>query len=349
MLIVTIDSGTTNTRVRVWRGKTAIADASEPVGVRDTAITGSRAVLIDGVKKALDRALAQLQDGDAGHYMLVASGMITANVGLHPVPHLRAPVSLDDLVRGAVAHTIPEIDARPVWFIPGVKNAVVEPDADHIDAVDVMRGEEVETFGLLRQHNLRGPALVVLPGSHSKFVLVDDRQRIISSATTMAGELLDVLTHHTILTTSLDGQFAAALDVDYLLKGAESCRRVGLARSCFGVRLLDLFTTASHDQKASYLLGATFSSDLQAMKHSLALNLAPETPIVVSGKPILRQALTALIGADPFFRGSITQVNEDPTSPLSGIGAIAVMEKILQRQQDHRVSHDCSTHQGIPT
>ncbi|MGA4923266.1 2-dehydro-3-deoxygalactonokinase, partial [Bacillus subtilis] len=69
---------------------------------------------------------------------------------------------------------------HPIWFIPGVKNAVATVDVENIDAMDVMRGEEVETFGLLMQHNVKGPALIVLPGSHSKFILTDEKKQIVS-------------------------------------------------------------------------------------------------------------------------------------------------------------------------
>lgn len=345
MLIVTIDSGTTNTRVRVWRDSTVIADTCESVGVRDTAITGNRNALMSGVKAALDRALSGISE----RYEIVASGMITSEVGLYTVPHLCAPTSFDDLVQGAQAHTLPDISPQPIWFIPGVKNGVNEINADNIDAMDVMRGEEVETFGLLMQHDIPGPTLIVLPGSHSKFVLTDARQRIVSCVTTMAGELLDALTHQTILANSLAGGFATELDHEYLLKGAASCRKVGLARSCFTVRLLDLFTHATHNQRASYLLGAAFYSDLQAMKHSMALNLRPETNIIISGKAVLKQALASLISADPFFTGSIVQANDDPQRPLSGIGAVALLEEILCRTATSSQPFSNAIHQGIST
>jgi len=329
MFIVTIDSGTTNTRVRVWQGKALAADVSEPVGMRDTAVTGNRAALTAAIKKALAQALMLAGSQATDRCAIVASGMLTAESGLFPLPHLSTPVSLEQLARNAVAHRIPEISSQPIWFIPGVKNVVTSLNIGNLDAMDVMRGEEVETFGLLAQTAIVGPALIVLPGSHSKFVLVDKHQQIVSCATTMAGELLDVLTHHTLLANSLDGQFVTALDGEYLLRGAASCRRVGFARSCFSVRLLDLFLSASHDQKASYLLGATLCSDIQAIKNSQALAMTPEMPVVISGKAILKQALALLISADPFFTGGVVRVDEDPVRPLSGIGALAVMEKIL--------------------
>ncbi|MDM3271969.1 MULTISPECIES: 2-dehydro-3-deoxygalactonokinase [Citrobacter] len=345
MLIVTIDAGTTNTRVRVWKDSRVISDTSESVGVRDTAITGNRNKLINGVKKALDRALAGISEP----YEIVASGMITSDVGLYCVPHLSVPVSFNDLVEGTVAHTIPEVSAQPIWFIPGVKNAVATVDVENIDAMDVMRGEEVETFGLLMQHNVKGPALIVLPGSHSKFILTDEKKQIVSCVTTMAGELLDVLTHQTILANSLDGQFVTKLDNDYLQKGAASCRRVGLARSCFTVRLLDLFTQSTHNQRASYLLGATLYSDLQAIKQSMALNLSPETNIIISGKQVLKEALASLISTDSFFTGSIVQADDDPQRPLSGVGALALMETILCRHTVSQPPFSSVLHQGIPT
>jgi 2-dehydro-3-deoxygalactonokinase len=345
MLIVTIDAGTTNTRVRVWRDNRVIAQTSEAVGVRDTAITGNRNKLITGVKNALDRALRGISE----RYAIVACGMITSEVGLYCVPHLQAPVAFNDLVKGAVAHTIPEISPQPIWFIPGVKNNASQVDAENIDAMDIMRGEEVETFGLLMQHNMQGPALIVLPGSHSKFVLTDEKKQIVSCVTTMAGELLDVLTHHTILAHSLNSNFVAELDNDNLLKGAASCRKVGLARSCFTVRLLDLFTQATHNQRASYLLGATLYSDLQAMKQSMALNLPADITIIISGKTVLKQALASLISADPFFTGGIVLADDDPLRPLSGVGAVALMEKILSRPPVSKLPLSSANHQGTPT
>ncbi len=331
MLIVTIDAGTTNTRVRLWRDKKIVAASSKAVGVRDIAVTGDRGTLMSAIKSMLESLFRQIGGVNRERYAIVASGMITAELGLHAVPHLTAPVSFADLAAGAVAHILPEIAPQPIWFIPGVKNAVASIDVNNIDAMDMMRGEEVETFGLLAQHHIHGPVLVALPGTHSKFVLVDKEQRILSCVTTMAGELLDVLTHQTILKNSLDGEFTHELDREYLLKGAASCRRLGISRSCFAVRLLDRFTPASHCQKASYLLGAAFYSDLQALKHSAALDIAGDIAIAIGGKSVLQQALATLIADDPFFSGSMLLAEDRPERPFSGSGAVAVMEQILMR------------------
>lgn len=338
MFIVTIDSGTTNTRVRVWQGKTVIAEASAAIGVRDTVKTGSRDVLIQGVKKALyqaiDRANLQINRTLANSELLIlASGMITANIGLCEIPHLPAPVGLAELAKGMVKQICPEIIDQPIWFIPGIKNHV--PPVDdllHFEQMDMMRGEETEAIGVIAQLNIQGPALIVLPGSHSKFVTIDQHNQILGCATTLAGELLDVITHHTLLTSSLEHQFATTIDEAYLLQGAASCRQVGFARSCFSVRILDLFSQATVNQQANFLLGSVLYSDILTIKNSQALVLDPNTPILVCGKQILKQALTLLLRHDDFFTGEIIAVAEVKNRPLSGLGAIALAEymRIIQ-------------------
>ncbi|MDK9361920.1 2-dehydro-3-deoxygalactonokinase [Lelliottia wanjuensis] len=328
MSVVTVDCGTTNTRVRVWRNNVVVAQASEPVGVRDTARVGNHAILAAGIRHALMQAMAQAENALPDDYIIVASGMVTSDAGLCPLPHLRAPVSLADLAQATVARYIPDIALHPVWFIPGVRNTLADISTDNIGMMDVMRGEEVETFGLLALHAISGPAVIILPGSHTKFVRIDSEQRITACATSMTGELLDLLTRQSLLAASLESRFSHSPDTDYLLKGAQSCRESGLTRACFSVRLLDLFTRATHDQKAGWLLGAALSTDIQTLKTSPALAMTPDTRLIICGKPPLAQALTTLINADPFFTAVPLLIEEYEQTPLSGVGAIAVLNHI---------------------
>ncbi|MEI2265460.1 2-dehydro-3-deoxygalactonokinase [Erwinia sp. CGal63] len=326
MFTITIDSGTTNTRVQIWRNGSFAAGRSRAVGLRDLAAAGHK-ILTSGVRAMLESALAEVPDCSLENCLIVASGMITADTGLCPIPHLATPVALDDLARAARSLAVPAISNQPIWFIPGVKNNVAGVTPDDLDQMDMMRGEEVETFGLLAQLDIRGPALIVLPGSHSKFIRVDERQRIVSSCTTLAGELLDALTHQTLLASSLTEGFAGRLDVDFLHKGAALCRHVGFSRSCFAVRLLDLFAGATHDQKASFLLGIVLQSDLHAIRRSRALRLEPELAVFISGQPLFSKGLATLLAADPWFTGSVTLTTESELKPLAGFGALTVMEK----------------------
>ena len=327
MLLVTVDAGTTNTRVRIWKNNQLCASSADGTGIRDIAAGGVPQQAVASIKALLDDALSKAHASRAEIGAIVASGMITSDLGLCPLPHLTAPVTLRQLAEGARSQLIPQIAPVPIWFIPGIKNATTGKGLTDCDTMDMMRGEEVEVFGLLRQRPLSGPALIVLPGSHTKLVRLDAEQRIAACATTMAGEVLDALTHCTVLAHSLRG-FAQHPDEDYLLQGADLCNRVGITRAAFAVRILDSFTEASDSQRASFLLGAVLSADIAAMKQSAALALVPESTIVIAGKAPLQQALSKLILRDPLFCGEIVTVSEDPQRPLSAEGALAVLDLI---------------------
>lgn len=342
MYLITIDSGTTNTRVNVWEGKEVKACVFESIGVRDVAKKNNNNILIDSVKKLLESALKRAGITSEQVDAIVASGMITSDLGLCHIPHLKAPVGIEQLAENAVMKIIPEITHLPIWFIPGIKNTVENLTLENCDAMDMMRGEEVEVLGVLEECKINTPTLIVLPGSHSKLVKIDENQRIIGCVTTMAGELLDVFTHQTVLANSLRKGFAQHIDDDYLFQGADMCKKVGITRAAFTVRILDIFTDASDDQRASFLLGAVLYADIATMKHSVALNLSSETAIVISGKPILQEALEKLIQRDSFFSGEIMTVSGKNGQSLSGIGALAVMQSIQTKQdkaQQNEMAH----------
>ena len=139
MNILTIDTGTTNTRVTVWRDDVALCQAARQVGVRDTAITGNRTTLQRGVQDTIDAALQKAGFGMGQVDLVLASGMITSNVGLHEVPHLIAPAGLRDLAAGMVQASIPEVCPQPIWFVPGVRNPVDNLGLHNIESMDMMR------------------------------------------------------------------------------------------------------------------------------------------------------------------------------------------------------------------
>ena len=78
---------------------------------------------------------------------------------------------------------------------------------------DVMRGEEVEILGIASS----GGRLIVLPGSHSKWAIVD-RGRILSFKTFVTGELFAAVKDHT-----LAGAFARVAEAE--VAGRRLCAR----------------------------------------------------------------------------------------------------------------------------
>lgn len=322
---VTIDTGTTNSRIFVWRCEELVAEASRPVGVRDTAITGSTQALVSAVRDAITEALGKAGIASTEGVRFLSSGMITSNVGLCEIPHLIAPVGIDDLAAGIRSVVLKDVVDQPIHFIPGIRNNDSAVTVDNCEAMDMMRGEETETIGAIRALDVEGPAVIILPGSHSKFVKINEKNRITGCVTTISGELLDVITKNTILASSLDHGFASSIEEEALLKGARYCASVGLSRCCFSVRILDIFRGLTLSERQNFLLGAVLQTDLLALKESDALKVDADTKMVVCGKPMLRDALALLLKHDGFFRGAI-KTAPDSLPSLSGLGTLAVAE-----------------------
>lgn len=301
-----------------------MAEAFLGVGVRDTAMTGTREKLQSAVRTVIQQAIGRAGTELRHIDLILASGMITSDVGLCQVPHLPTPAGVPELARGLVQSRMPEVVGKPIWFAPGVKNNVFEIGPHNYEAMDIMRGEEVEVFGILARLNIQGPAILILPGSHSKFITVDEHCRITGCVTTIAGELLDVITNKTIISSSVHNSFAGEINREMLLRGAGCARDVGLGRACFSIRILEQFTGTSAGERENFLLGAVLGTDLLALKNTSALHVDPTVPVVISGKKILRQAFEILVREDDFLRGNLITANDATAKDVAGFGLIVV-------------------------
>ena len=131
-----------------------------------------------------------------GRVPLVISGMAGSSIGWREAPYAEVPFPLDG--SGARVEKLPPIvhesGVHEVLMVGGLRTSR-----------DVMRGEEMEVLGLFSDAALcrHGEAcLVVLPGTHSKHVLVT-RRRIQDFSTYMTGELFAILQETGILRHSL--------------------------------------------------------------------------------------------------------------------------------------------------
>ena len=299
-----IDTGTTNTRVFLLdRAGAVLAAAKAETGVRDTAVTGSTARLEAAVKRCLEEVLAAAgaQWDQVGQ--VLASGMITSNLGLCEIPHCTAPAGAADLAAHAVTRLVPGVCPVPITFFPGVKNAAEPVDAGHFEPMDIMRGEEAEALALLHEYPAGRPYLLVLPGSHMKFVFADAAGRLTGCLTTISGELLAAITTGTILADAVQRQFASpeGYDRELALAGWSTAQQTGLGRACFSGRILSQFGKQPPQAVASYLLGAVLQSDLAAIHGSGALHLEPGAEVIVAGKDPLRRAMADLLAAEGSF------------------------------------------------
>ncbi|MDI6871430.1 MAG: 2-dehydro-3-deoxygalactonokinase [Bacillota bacterium] len=298
--VVAIDGGTTNTRASVvdLESLAVRATARRAAGARNTGAQG-RESLEAATAEAVSSALEQAGVVEEEVAEVVASGMITSEAGLLDVPHVVAPAGVREVAQGTVRRLFPPIWPAPITFVPGVKVLEVPYQSgrpvpvERIMTQDIMRGEESETLGLLHLLKLRGPAIFVLPGSHTKLLLVDEENRITTSVTTIAGELASAVASATLLARSLESGNLGTVDEEAALAGFEAARRHGLGRSLFSLRLLHLLAATNVDQRKSYLWGALVAGDVAALEADprlgpLARGEHGEVALLIGGSDPLR-------------------------------------------------------------
>ena len=138
--------------------------------------------------------------------------------------------------------------------------------------------------------------MLILPGSHNKFISIRADGTICGCMTSISGELIDALTYHTILSDSVERAFlsAEAYQPELMLAGARACD-AGLGRSAFMARIMRTLGDFTADDARNFLLGAVLRMDLDALEHFSAFS--KEQTLVIAGKAPLAQALCDLFEA----------------------------------------------------
>ena len=343
-MILIIDGGTTNLRM------TLLSDERKPLdsiardgGVRHTAVDGNNSYLKTTLAECIAQLLGRngLEAGDVRR--CIAYGMITSDMGLLEIPHVSAPASAQDLKNAMREQVFPEIAPFPITFIPGVRNFAAPVDLENFGMMDMMRGEETEAIGLYDLLGLKEKAMLVLPGSHNKFVAMSEEGKILGCMTSISGELLDAMTHHTILADAVGSAFVTPEDYvsEMAMEGAWACSQSGLGRAAFSGRILRTLGKRSKAEIQSYLLGAALALDVQAMEDFLPDE--PEEVPLPTGTVIQSLGVGAALGFPPTVepmhdillpriyvagKAPVQQAMIDVLGALGHEGAIAVPREI---------------------
>ena len=321
-IVLTLDTGTSNTRVRAWRDDHVASGAEVHVGVRDTARTGSHAILRSGVRDAIQETLRAINANEREISLVAGSGMITSGLGLHELPHLVAPAGIDQLAAGMRSASFADIVGSPIWFIPGIRHDGAPVALPTASRMDMMRGEETEVIGLLTRIDAADSMVVLLPGSHAKFVEVDASGAIMRCHSTLSGELLDLLMNQSVLAAGLKHGWPATIDTDALNAGARLSRNEGLSRAAFSTRVLELFSPTSETGRFSFLLGATLVQDLLSCQAAWSASIK----LVVCGRPNMQTAY-ATIAREVLGMNAVVAPDQPMLQELAGRGALAIARK----------------------
>lgn len=243
----------------------------------------------------------QALEGIAGDWLaahpeapIVASGMVGSAQGWCEAPYVRCPAGAADLAaRFASARTA---GGRVLRIVPGL--LLDQPDR----LPDVIRGEETQVIGALGPDAARTTCCFILPGTHSKWVLVRD-DRIESFATFMTGELFATLRQHSILGRLMtpgadDGGSAAGRDGWHrALALARDSGPGDLMRHLFTARSMHLAGRLPADAIADYLSGLLIGHELVSAGAWLVAQAGKDVPLTLIGEAALldryRRALAA--------------------------------------------------------
>jgi 2-dehydro-3-deoxygalactonokinase len=187
----------------------------------------------------------------AGENHVLLSGMIGSRQGWKEAPYLPCPAGAADV---AAALMEIEFDWGQVKLVPGL-SAI-----DEAGVAEVMRGEETQVFGVLDA--MGGSGLACLPGTHSKWVRVDDG-RIIGFSTHMTGEAFGALRGHTILGRMMREGPADGEPFDAGVRRSGDAG--GLLHHIFGARALVLAGRLAETDAAAYLSGMLIGHEVRAV------------------------------------------------------------------------------------
>jgi 2-dehydro-3-deoxygalactonokinase len=282
--------GTTNTRVWAVRGPDILARAQASVGVRDTARDGSPARMRAALREAIEKARQQASAVDAGFTpaYVAAAGMITSPLGLLEIPHIAAPAGAVELAAALRQCQFPDVCELPFIFVPGIRFGPRRGSLDVIVESDVMRGEETLCVGLAALGLARPPATILNIGSHWKAIHMDAQRRIHSSVTSLSGELIHAAQTQTILASAVPHDKPLSIDLAWCEAGMREQRRSGLPRALFCVRLLEMGSDCSPEERLSFLVGVFVAADLDALLGREMLG--PGSPVLICGGGAVAEA-----------------------------------------------------------
>jgi 2-dehydro-3-deoxygalactonokinase len=176
-------------------------------------------------------------------------GMAGARQGWVEAPYLKAPTRLDALHEGAI-----RVDAPgDIRILPGIAQA-------RADRPDVMRGEETQLLGVT-EPDFTG--LVCIPGTHSKWIRIEDG-RVVEFSTYMTGELFSVICQHSILVHAIETMGPPPADIEPFREGLATALAAptALTASLFRLRAAQLLGFEQRADGAARLSGLLIGTEI---------------------------------------------------------------------------------------
>ena len=278
-IYITIDGGTTNTRVNLVKDGQVIECIKLGVGARVGIENGN--LLRTEIKTAIEKLLSDNSLAEKDIVRILASGMLTSEFGLCKLDHIKTPAGIDELHSLMEEKLLSDISNIPFTFIRGVMK-----NADNFEDCDIMRGEETELMGIINPDY--GQCLYILPGSHSKIILTVEKGSIVDFSTMLTGEMIAALSQNTILKDAVD-LTVSDIEDKYLLMGYDYCKKEGINKSLFKVRILKNIFNCTKVETYSFFVGTVLCNEIERI-----INQKAES-VVIGGKTQIRNAIVLIL------------------------------------------------------
>jgi 2-dehydro-3-deoxygalactonokinase len=215
----------------------------------------------------------------------VLCGMVGSTIGWTLAPYVPCPTEPQQIADACI-----RLDAGRISIIPGLSCR------NRFHAPDVMRGEETQILGVSRLHEKlrRGRWIVCLPGTHAKWVLLEDG-RVRDFFTALTGELFAVLRDHSILVRGPQGTDPAA-EAEAFERGVADV--AGFPDAQILHRLFECRSRQLHGEfpahaATAYLSGMLVASDVHNALRALSDPTTERTVVLVGAPQLTRRYATA--------------------------------------------------------
>ena len=310
---IAVDWGTSRLRAFLCRVR---PDGSLKLVARSAGLGVSKSAL--SFEETLMQCIAPWEF-EYGKLPVLMSGQIGSSIGWKETPYLACPISPQKL---AEAYVNFHCNGHDISVIPGLSCQLEN------DNYDCMRGEELQILGWLQlaAENQLGQHLVCLPGTHTKWVLVEDG-KIKLFKTALTGELFDLLANQSVLIqekSTLFSQSAFDLGAAFTLNSEMGSFVHGL----FSVRSRQLFGQLSASEASSYLSGLLIGGDIRAAMNATEWNMTKMHKLSIIGAPHLSRCFARVLESQSIA----TEICKVTTTTLLGFNSVVQSTQNLNQK-----------------
>jgi 2-dehydro-3-deoxygalactonokinase len=233
----------------------------------------------------------------------ILCGMVGSTIGWTQTGYVACPAQPAQIATACVA-----LREGRIHIVPGLTCR------NRLQAPDVLRGEETQILGALQlQPELRaGQHLLCLPGTHTKWVVLDDGS-VTEFLSAPTGELFSVIRDHSVLVADRTGAFDGGAGFEKGLLESARFPHAQLVHRIFECRSRRLTGDLPAEASAGYLSGLLIASDARGALELFAQSAVKEIGLIGA------QTLTNLYAKALASMNRETRIIDGNAAALAGL------------------------------